>query len=99
MTSFTKKVIYYKAKGFRKVLWELTLDSIDQKIKSLKKSENAPYSNFIEWLSQLISTLNTFLDTSSQNSDSNEFYIKIYDAVHLDDEHILRMTGEFQSKE
>lgn len=99
MTSSAKKVIHRKAKGFGKVLWELTLDNIDQKIKSLKKSENPPHSNFIEGLSQLISTLDTFLDTSSQESESDEFYIKIYDSVHLEDRHILRTTGEFQGKE
>ena len=99
MTSSAKKVIHHKAKGFGKVLWELTLDNIDQKIKSLKKSENSPHSNFIEGLSQLISTLDTFLDTSSQESESDEFYIKIYDSVHLKDRHILRTTGEFQGKE
>ncbi|GET59161.1 hypothetical protein GLOIN_2v1848756 [Rhizophagus irregularis DAOM 181602=DAOM 197198] len=98
LTSSAKKVIHRKAKGFEKVLWELTLDNIGQKIKSLKKSENPPHSNFIEGLSQLISTLDTFLDTSSQESESDEFYIKIYDSVHLEDRHILRMTGEFQSK-
>ncbi|GET59973.1 hypothetical protein GLOIN_2v1776597 [Rhizophagus irregularis DAOM 181602=DAOM 197198] len=99
LTSSAKKVIHRKAKGFGKVLWELTLDNIDQKIKSLKKSENPPHSNFIEGLSQLISTLDTFLDTSSQESESDEFYIKIYDSVHLEDRHILRTTGEFQGKE
>ncbi|GET59697.1 hypothetical protein GLOIN_2v1776597 [Rhizophagus irregularis DAOM 181602=DAOM 197198] len=86
-------------KGFGKVLWELTLDNIDQKIKSLIKSENPPHSNFIEGLSQLILTLDTFLDTSSQKSESDEFYIKIYNSVHLKDRHILRTTGEFQGKE
>ncbi|CAB4403422.1 unnamed protein product [Rhizophagus irregularis] len=99
LTSSAKKVIHRKAKGFGKVLWELTLDNIDQKIKLLKKSENPPHSNFIEGLSQLISTLDTFLDTSSQESESDEFYIKIYDSVHLEDRHILRTTGEFQGKE
>ncbi|EXX56689.1 uncharacterized protein OCT59_018283 [Rhizophagus irregularis] len=99
LTSSAKKVIHRKAKGFGKVLWKLILDNIDQKIKSLKKSENPPHSNFIEGLSQLISTLDTFLDTSSQESESDEFYIKIYDSVHLEDKHILRTTGEFQGKE
>ncbi|CAG8756866.1 12538_t:CDS:1, partial [Rhizophagus irregularis] len=99
LTSSAKKVIHRKAKGFGKVLWELTLDNIDQKIKSLIKSENPPHSNFIEGLSQLILTLDTFLDTSSQKSESDEFYIKIYNSVHLKDRHILRTTGEFQGKE
>ncbi|GET54809.1 hypothetical protein GLOIN_2v1776597 [Rhizophagus irregularis DAOM 181602=DAOM 197198] len=99
LTSSAKKVIHCKAKKFGKVLWKLTLDNIDQKIKSLKKSENPLHSNFIEGLSQLISTLDTFLDTSSQESESDEFYIKIYDSVHLENRHILRTTGEFQGKE
>ncbi|GET54896.1 hypothetical protein GLOIN_2v1776597 [Rhizophagus irregularis DAOM 181602=DAOM 197198] len=34
-----------------------------------------------------------------KKSESDEFYIKIYDSVHLEDRHILRTTGEFQGKE
>ncbi|CAB4403167.1 unnamed protein product [Rhizophagus irregularis] len=30
--------------------------------------------------------LDTFLDTSSQDSESEEFYIKVYNAVHLDND-------------
>ena len=99
MTSSAKKIIHRKVKGFGKVLWELTLDVIDQKVKSLKKCENPPHPNFTEGLSQIISTLDTFLDTSSQDSESEEFYIKVYDAVHLENGQILRTTGEFQGKE
>jgi hypothetical protein len=75
------------------------LDAIDQKIKSLKKSENPPHQNLIEGLSQIISALDTFLDTSSQVSENDDFYIKVYDAVHLDSGEILRTTSEFQGKE
>jgi hypothetical protein len=99
LTPATSKVIHRKAEGFGKVLWELSLDRIDQKIKSLKKSEKPPHSNLIEGLSQIISTLDVFLDTSSQNSESDEFYIKVYDAVHLENGQILRTTGDFQGKE
>lgn len=100
LTSTTSKVVYRKAEGFGKLLWNLPLDGIHQKINSLKNSENPPHSNFIEGLSQIITTLDTFLDTSSQNSDdSDEFCIKVYDAVHLENGQILRTTGEFQGKE
>ncbi|PKK56421.1 hypothetical protein RhiirC2_800045 [Rhizophagus irregularis] len=86
-------------KGLAKILWELTLDIIDQKIKSLKKCENPLHPNFIKGLSQIILTLDTFLDTSSQDSESEEFYIKVYDAVYLNNGQILRTTGEFHGKE
>ena len=36
---------------------------------------------------------------TSQESESNDFFIKVYDAVHLENSQILRTTGEFQSKE
>ena len=99
MTPTTRKVIHRKTEGFGKILWELSLDAIDQKIKSLKKSENPPHQNLIEGLSQIISALDTFLDTSSQVSENDDFYIKVYDAVHLDSGEILRTTSEFQGKE
>jgi len=75
------------------------LDAIDSKIKSLQESENPSHPNIIEGLSQLISTLDIFLDTSSQESESDDFYIKVYDAVHLESGKILRTTGDFQGKE
>lgn len=99
MTPITRKLINCKTEGFGKILWEISLDAIDSKIKSLKKSENPPHSNIIEGLSQIISTLDTFLDTSSQDSESDEFCIKVYDAVHLDSGEVLRTTGDFQGKE
>ena len=99
MTPSVKKIIYRKTEGFGNVLWELSLDAIDPKIKSLKNSENQPHPNFIEGLSQIIPALDTFLDTSSQDSESEEFYIKIYDAVHLESGEILRTTSEYQGKE
>ena len=99
MTPTIKRVIYRKTEGFGKVLWELSLDRIEEKIKSLKKSENQIHPNFIEGLSQIISTMNTFLDTSSQESESDEFCIKVYDAVHLESGEILRTAVEFQGKE
>jgi hypothetical protein len=77
----------------------LPLDAIDSKVESFKKSETPPHPNFIEGLSQIISALDTFLDTSSQDSESDEFYIKVYDAVHLESGKILRTTGVFQGKE
>jgi hypothetical protein len=94
-----RKVVHRKTEGFGKVLWELSLDSIDKKIESLKNSETSPHSNFIEGLSQIISTLDTFLDNTSLDDINEDFYIKIYDAVHIESGEILRTTGEFQSKE
>ncbi|RGB22705.1 hypothetical protein C1646_775667 [Rhizophagus diaphanus] len=99
LTPSAKKIVHYKAEGFGKILWKLTLDVINQKIKSLKKCENPPHLNFIEGLSQIISTLDTFLNTSLQDSESEEFYIKVYDVVHLDNGQILRTTEEFHGKE
>ena len=99
MNPITRKLINRKTEGFGKILWEISLNAIDSKIKSLKKSENPPHSNIIEGLSQIISTLDTFLDTSSQDSESDEFCIKVYDAVHLDSGEVLRTTGDFKGKE
>uniref|UniRef100_U9SJ10 Uncharacterized protein n=1 Tax=Rhizophagus irregularis (strain DAOM 181602 / DAOM 197198 / MUCL 43194) TaxID=747089 RepID=U9SJ10_RHIID len=33
------------------------------------------------------------------NFESEEFYIKVYDVIHLDNDQILRTTGEFHGKE
>ncbi len=76
----------------------MTPDAIESKIKSLKKSKNSSHPNFIEGLSQMIQALDIFLDISSQDSEV-EFYIKVYDAVRLESEEILRTTGDFQGKE
>lgn len=99
LTPTTRKVTHRKTEGFGKIIWELSLDAIDSKIKSLKSSENPPHQNFIEGLSEIISALDTFLDTSSQVSESDDFHIKTYDAVHLDSGEILRTTENFQGKE
>ena len=99
LTPATRKVIYHKTEGFGKILWEISLDAIDLKIESLKKSGNPLHENFIEGLSNIILSLDTFLDTSSQDSESDEFCIKIYDAVYLESGEILRTTGNFQGKE
>ena len=77
----------------------MQLDGIDSKVKSFKKSDSPSHSNFIEGLFQIISALDIFLNTSSQDSESDKFYIRVYDAVHLESGKILRTTGEFQSKE
>ena len=61
--------------------------------------ENSPHANFVERLSQIISALNYFLDTSSQDSKSDDFCIKIYESVHLESGEILRTTEKFQGKE
>lgn len=75
------------------------MNAIDFKIKSLKESKNPPHQNIIEGLSQIISTLDIFLDASSQDSESEEFCIKVYDAVHLESGETLRTTRDFQDKE
>ena len=99
MTLTARKVVYCKTEGFGKILWELFLNAIDSKIKFLKKSKNPPHQNFTEGLLQIILALDTFLDTSSQDSESDDFYIKVYDAAHLESGEILRTTGDFQGKE
>jgi hypothetical protein len=81
------------------MLWELSLDAIDSKIESLKRSENPPHQYIIEGLSQIISTLDIFLDASSQDSESEDFRIQIYDAVHLESGKVLRTSKEYQGKE
>lgn len=74
-------------------------NAIDSKIKSLKESENPSRQNFIEGLSQIIPALDTFLDTTLLDSENTEdFCIKVYDSVHLENSEILRTTEEFQGK-
>ena len=75
------------------------MDAIDLKIKSLQESENPSHPNIIEGLFQLISILDIFLDTSFQESESDDFYIKVYNAIHLKSDKILRTTENFQDKE
>ena len=75
------------------------MDAIDSKIKSLKELENPPHQNIIEGLSQIISTLDIFLNVSSQDSESEEFCIKVYDAVHLESGETLKTTRDFQGIE
>src|SRR4051794_24194967 len=94
----TAKVLHHKTERFGKVLWELLLDTIEAKINFLKNSKSPPHPNFIEELSQLILTLDTFLDTSSQDFKNEDFLIKVYDAVHLEMGEILRNSREFYSK-
>ncbi|CAG8854914.1 9294_t:CDS:2, partial [Gigaspora margarita] len=71
---------------FGKILWNLNLDKIEQKVNLLKKSKNLPHSNLIEGLSQVIPVLDTFLNTSSQSSKCDDFCIIVYNAVYLDNE-------------
>ena len=39
------------------------------------------------------------MNTFFQESESDNFYIKVYDAVYLESGKILRITGDFQGKE
>ena len=94
----TSKIVYRKTTGFGKVLWELPLDAIEAKVVSLKNLESPPHPNFIEGLSYIIPALDTFLDTSSQESESEDFCIKVYDTVHLESGKILRTSGNFHDK-
>ena len=61
--------------------------------------ESPPHPNFIEGLSYIITALDTFLDTSSQESESEDFCIKVYDTVHLESGEILRTSRSFHDKE
>ena len=89
----TKKVVNRGTEKFGKVLCELTLDSIEAKIESLKKSKESANSKLIESLSQIITTMDTFLDTTSLDSASDDnFYIKVYNAESSE---ILRATEDF----
>ena len=76
LTTIDRKLVHRKTAGFGKFLWKISLDAIDTKIKSLKKSNNPPHENIIEGLSQVILALDTFLDTSSQESENDRFCIK-----------------------
>lgn len=100
LNSTTKKVVSRGTERFGKVLWELTLDNIDAKIETLKKSKDSIHSKLIEGLSQIIPTLDTFLDNASLDEvNDDNFYIKVYNTVHLESGEILRATGDFQGKE
>ncbi|RIA92711.1 hypothetical protein C1645_820305 [Glomus cerebriforme] len=50
-------------------------------------------------LSQTISALDIFLDTSLQDLKSSDFYIKIYESVYLENGKILRTSREFQDED
>ncbi|CAG8515276.1 12051_t:CDS:2 [Racocetra fulgida] len=76
---------------------KLRLDAIEAKVNFLK-TLNETNQNFIEELSQLIPALDIFLNTSSQDSESDNFYIKIYDTVHLENGEILRASDSYQNK-
>ncbi|KAF0481613.1 zn-finger domain-containing protein [Gigaspora margarita] len=78
------KIIHRKTEGFGKILWNFNLNKIKQKVNLLKKSINSLHSNLIEGLLQMIPALDTFLDTSSQSSECDNFCIIVYDAIHLD---------------
>ena len=43
--------------------------------------------------------MDDFLETTSLEDVTDHFFIKVYDAVHLESGKILRTTGEFQGKE
>ena len=75
MTPTTRKVVHRKTKGFGKLLWKLPLDAIDQKLKSLKKSKDPPHQSFIEGLTQIILSLDDFLDTTSLDSENADDFI------------------------
>ncbi|CAG8542446.1 9131_t:CDS:2 [Racocetra fulgida] len=77
--------------GFGKILWNLNLNEIESKVNLLRKLENPPHSNLIEGLLQIILALDIFLDTSLQSSESDNFYIVVYNAVHLDSGEIYEL--------
>ncbi|CAG8767867.1 16967_t:CDS:1, partial [Racocetra fulgida] len=87
------------AEEFGKILWNLNLNEIESKVILLRKSKNPSHIKLIEGLSQIIFALDTFLDTSSQDSESDDFCIIVYETVHLSNGEILRTSGDFQGKE
>ena len=99
MASKTSKTVYHKVGDFGKILWEMRLDDIEKNVNSWKMSKDSPHTNFIEGLSQIISALDTFLDTTSQESENEDFCIIIYESVRLESSEIIRTSGEFQRKE
>ncbi|CAG8855923.1 9867_t:CDS:1, partial [Gigaspora margarita] len=52
ITPVASKIIHRKTEGFGKILWNLNLDKIEQKVNLLKKLKNSPHSNLIEGLLQ-----------------------------------------------
>ena len=52
-------------------------------------SKDSPHINFIEELSQIIFALDIFLDTTSQDSENDEFHIIIYKSVRLKNSEIM----------
>jgi hypothetical protein len=66
----------------------------------LLKNWNPPLSpKFFEGLSKLTFAIDTFLDILHQSSKDNDFVIKLYQTVHLENGDILRATGDFQGQE
>ena len=92
-------MVYPKAKGFGRFLWEISLDNIEENINFWKTLKNLPHQNFFEGLSQIIPALDIFLDTTSQDSENNEFRIIIYESVHLESGEIIRTSEKFHGKE
>ena len=74
------------------------LNNIEENIKFWKKSKDPSYRNFIEALSQIIPALDIFLDTTSQNSENNEFRIIIYESVNLETGKIICISENFHGK-
>src|SRR5271154_4475567 len=92
-------MIYPKAEGFGKFFWEMRLDNIEENINFWKKSKDSPHENFIKGLFQIILALDIFLDTTSQDSENDEFRIIIYESVHLENGEIIRTSEKFHGKE
>jgi hypothetical protein len=92
-------MVYPKAEGFGKFLWEMRLDNIEENINFWKESKDPPHENFIEGLSQIIPALDIFLDTTSQDSENDEFRIIIYESVRLENGEIIRTSEKFHGKE
>jgi len=77
----------------------MCLDNIEENINLWKKSKDPPHMNFLEGLSQIIPALDIFLDTTSQDSENNEFRIIIYELVYLENGEIIRTSENFHGKE
>src|SRR4051794_27453 len=95
-----KKITSFTPKGFSsKLIYEFLLKNTENSIELLK-NWNFPLSpKFFEGLSKLTFVIDIFLDILHQSSKNNNFVIKLYQTVHLENVDILRATGDFQGQE
>ena len=56
---------------------EIALNGIDSKIETLRNTEEISNPRFIEGLSELIPSLDTLLDTTSQDSEIDDSFLQL----------------------